>query len=157
MVLIITNSSWAVISEMELPSGCEEVETVELLSSLEPSMGKSDNYGAKSGNCMRTVQVAVTLKQCEGEESQGHRQAEFHEIDVSRSHIFCLPRCRCWSPSYAPQSEHRFDTGGSMRKGPTSLWEGGAWLFVFLTAALTSIKSRFIFYSPPWKTVLRDL
>lgn len=29
MVLIITNSSWVVISEMELPSGCEEVETVD--------------------------------------------------------------------------------------------------------------------------------
>jgi len=29
MVLTITNSSWVVISETELPSGCEEVETVE--------------------------------------------------------------------------------------------------------------------------------
>lgn len=34
MVLIITNSSWVVISEMELPSGCEEVETMKFLSWL---------------------------------------------------------------------------------------------------------------------------
>lgn len=40
MVLIITNSSGVVTSEMELPSGCEEVETVELLSTKEASMGK---------------------------------------------------------------------------------------------------------------------
>lgn len=40
---------------------------------------------------MRTVQVAVTPKQCEGEESQGHRQAEFHETAVPHSHVFCLP------------------------------------------------------------------
>lgn len=75
MVLVITNSSWVVISEMKLPSGCEEVEAVELLSSMGAGMGKWDNYGAKSGNCMRTVQVAVTLEQCEGEESQGQRQS----------------------------------------------------------------------------------
>lgn len=40
---------------------------------------------------MRTVQVAVTLKQCEGEKSQGHRQAEFHEIAVLHSYVFRLP------------------------------------------------------------------
>lgn len=39
MVLIITKNSWVVISEMKLPSGCEEVETVELLSSVEAGMG----------------------------------------------------------------------------------------------------------------------
>lgn len=74
MVLIITNSSWVVISEMKLPSGCEALETVELLSSREAGERKRDNYGVKSGNCMRTVQVAVTLEQCEGEENQGQRQ-----------------------------------------------------------------------------------
>lgn len=67
MVLIITNSSWVVISEMKLPSGYEVVETVELLSSMEAGMGKRDNYGVKSGNFVITVQVAVTLEQCEGE------------------------------------------------------------------------------------------
>lgn len=40
MVLIIMNSSWVVISGIELSSGCEEVETVELLSSTEAGMGK---------------------------------------------------------------------------------------------------------------------
>lgn len=40
MVLIITNSSGVVTSEMELPSGCKEVETVELLSTMEASVGK---------------------------------------------------------------------------------------------------------------------
>lgn len=40
MVLIITNSSWVVISEMKLPSRCDEVEAVELLSSVEAGVGK---------------------------------------------------------------------------------------------------------------------
>ncbi|TRZ26595.1 hypothetical protein HGM15179_000536 [Zosterops borbonicus] len=39
MVLITTNNSWVAISEMKLPSGCEEVEDVELLS-MEADMGK---------------------------------------------------------------------------------------------------------------------
>lgn len=68
MVLINSNSSWVVITEMKLPSGCKVVETVELLSSMEAGKGERDNYGVKSGKCMRTVQVTVTLEQCEGEE-----------------------------------------------------------------------------------------
>lgn len=39
MVPITTNNSWVAISEMKLPSRCEEVETVELLSSMEAGMG----------------------------------------------------------------------------------------------------------------------
>lgn len=87
MVLIITHSSWVVTSEMELPSGCEDMETVELLSSMEAGVGKRDGYGAKSGKCMRTGQVAVTLKQCEGEESQETGKQSFMRL---LGHLSCV-------------------------------------------------------------------
>lgn len=148
MVLITTNNSWVAISEMKLPSGCEEVEDVELLS-MEADMGKWDIYGVKSGNCMRTVQIAVTLEQWEGEENQGQRQSESHETAVPTIVRYQLL-------SQAPQSAQRFHTSSSMRMG-LCLWQRGSLLFLCLTDVLTSIKSGFIFYSPLWKRIYRDI